>query len=340
MRHTLAIVMLTGFLVGLQPQAVPDLSKVDRTIVKEPSNLSQPGYCLMVFGPRAEVRIWMIKDGERLYVDRNANGDLTEPDESLCADRAPSVQYDARGQTRSVSRAQVRRRRPDAGPGGPQAYPARNHPVPDRRRTARCRALGLCRRLDQGIRRLVAPLSRESPARWDRPFWRADERAADIGTGRSAAARPARSSTSGSARRGSSAPHSPRSPMRPCPKAFTPAPRSNGHVPIRTPLRSKQPSFCRGGVDTTNSRAPCGSQAARPTAWPGFTSRFPDGTGSTSPTHHSRSKSKTSWACSQIDELGHCRPHSTDMCGRHHSRSFRPMDRLAPGPSRSGPKLW
>jgi hypothetical protein len=25
----------------------------------------------------------MIKDGERLYVDRNANGDLTEPDESF-----------------------------------------------------------------------------------------------------------------------------------------------------------------------------------------------------------------------------------------------------------------
>ena len=83
MRHICAVVMLTGFLFGSPPQAVPELSKVDRTIVKEPSKLSQPRYCLMVFGPRAEVRIWMIKDGERLYVDRNANGDLTEPDESF-----------------------------------------------------------------------------------------------------------------------------------------------------------------------------------------------------------------------------------------------------------------
>ena len=75
--------MLTGLLLGSPPQAVHDLSKVDRTIVKEPSALSQPRFCLMVFGPRAEVRIWMIKNGERLYVDRNANGDLTESEESL-----------------------------------------------------------------------------------------------------------------------------------------------------------------------------------------------------------------------------------------------------------------
>ena len=59
------------------PQVVPDLSKVDRTIGKELSMLSQPRFCPMVFGPRAEVRICMIMDGERLYVDRNANGDLT-----------------------------------------------------------------------------------------------------------------------------------------------------------------------------------------------------------------------------------------------------------------------
>ncbi len=83
MRHICAIVMFTGFLFGSPPQAVPDLSKVDRTIANEPSKLSKPRYCLMVFGPRAEVRVWMIKDGERLYVDRNGNGDLTEPDESF-----------------------------------------------------------------------------------------------------------------------------------------------------------------------------------------------------------------------------------------------------------------
>jgi hypothetical protein len=37
MRHIGAIAMLTGFLFGSPPKTVPDLSKVDRTIFKEPS---------------------------------------------------------------------------------------------------------------------------------------------------------------------------------------------------------------------------------------------------------------------------------------------------------------
>ena len=36
MRHTCAIVMLTRFLFHSPPQAVLDLSNVDRTIVNEP----------------------------------------------------------------------------------------------------------------------------------------------------------------------------------------------------------------------------------------------------------------------------------------------------------------
>ncbi len=83
------MMVLTGLLFGPPPpRATPDLSKVDRTIGKEPPRLADPRYCLMVFGPRADVGVWMIKDGERLYVDRNGNGDLTEPDELLVpADR-------------------------------------------------------------------------------------------------------------------------------------------------------------------------------------------------------------------------------------------------------------
>jgi hypothetical protein len=34
---------------------------------------------LLVFGPEAKVRIWLVLDGDALYVDRNGNGDLTEP---------------------------------------------------------------------------------------------------------------------------------------------------------------------------------------------------------------------------------------------------------------------
>src|SRR5262249_21914191 len=56
-----------------------DLSKVDRVIKKEPAYHSKPQYCLLLFGRQAETRIWLVLDGDVLYVDYNADGDLTEP---------------------------------------------------------------------------------------------------------------------------------------------------------------------------------------------------------------------------------------------------------------------
>jgi hypothetical protein len=55
-----------------------DLAKVDRTIRREPIYKGKPKYCLMVFGPAARDRVWLVLDDEALYVDRNGNGDLTE----------------------------------------------------------------------------------------------------------------------------------------------------------------------------------------------------------------------------------------------------------------------
>ena len=51
--------------------------------VKEPQYRHEPRYALLVFGPQRQQRVWMVLDGETLYVDRNGNGDLTEPDERL-----------------------------------------------------------------------------------------------------------------------------------------------------------------------------------------------------------------------------------------------------------------
>jgi hypothetical protein len=56
-----------------------DLTKIDRTFAKEPTYKSRPKYCLLVFGPKATTRVWLVLDGEVLYVDRSANGDLTGP---------------------------------------------------------------------------------------------------------------------------------------------------------------------------------------------------------------------------------------------------------------------
>ena len=66
------------------PPAQPaDLRNIDRTIVKEPEYAAQPFYALLVFGPEVETRVWLVLDGQLLYVDRNGNGDLTESNERI-----------------------------------------------------------------------------------------------------------------------------------------------------------------------------------------------------------------------------------------------------------------
>jgi hypothetical protein len=64
-----------------------DLAKIDRSLRKEPTYQSkQPQYCLMVFGPEAKTRVWVVLDGGVLYLDRNGNGDLTDPGERIVAE--------------------------------------------------------------------------------------------------------------------------------------------------------------------------------------------------------------------------------------------------------------
>src|SRR5438876_11489570 len=61
-----------------------DLSKVDRSIGKEPVYQSKnPKYCLVVPDTEAKTRIWLVLDGDVLYVDRNMNGDLTDAGEKI-----------------------------------------------------------------------------------------------------------------------------------------------------------------------------------------------------------------------------------------------------------------
>jgi hypothetical protein len=54
------------------------LAKLDRTLTKEPTYRSTPKYSLMLLGANGDVKVWMVEDGKRLYVDKNANGDLTD----------------------------------------------------------------------------------------------------------------------------------------------------------------------------------------------------------------------------------------------------------------------
>jgi hypothetical protein len=60
------------------PASKQVLKSVERKIGKEPKYAGTPRYALLVLGANAEAKVWMVEDGDVLYVDKNANGDLTD----------------------------------------------------------------------------------------------------------------------------------------------------------------------------------------------------------------------------------------------------------------------
>jgi hypothetical protein len=75
-----------------------DLAKIDRTIRKEPVYRTKaPMYGLLAFGPEGKDRVWLVRDGDTLYVDRNGNGDLTEPGEKVAAEKKPGRDLEEEG---------------------------------------------------------------------------------------------------------------------------------------------------------------------------------------------------------------------------------------------------
>jgi hypothetical protein len=89
-----AVVCLT--LVSTSFVQAGALDKIDRPLVKEPAYSSKsPKYALLVFGPEARTRIWLVLDGTTLYVDRNGNGDLTEDREKVAGTKSTLRDEDA-----------------------------------------------------------------------------------------------------------------------------------------------------------------------------------------------------------------------------------------------------
>jgi hypothetical protein len=84
-RVSTLLAMLLAYVSWAIPAAAADLSKIDRTIKKEPAYKGKPRYCLLVFGHKATHRVWLVLDGDTLYVDRNGDGDLTEAGEKVPA---------------------------------------------------------------------------------------------------------------------------------------------------------------------------------------------------------------------------------------------------------------
>src|SRR5690349_1958327 len=89
-RSAVLLLLLLGVVSSAhadQPELV-DLTQIGRSIAKEPIYQSEPHYALLVFGPQAAHRSWMVMDGDGiLYLDRNGNSDLTEPEERIELDQ-------------------------------------------------------------------------------------------------------------------------------------------------------------------------------------------------------------------------------------------------------------
>jgi len=76
---------ITALLLSVALSRAADLTEIDRKIGAEPAYREKPKYCLLVFGRDAQHKTWLVHDGNTLYVDRNGNGDLTEPTEQVTA---------------------------------------------------------------------------------------------------------------------------------------------------------------------------------------------------------------------------------------------------------------
>ncbi len=75
-------ICLLGLLLLTAPARAIDYAKIERILTNEPNYKSRaPRYALLLFGPEVKVRVWVVLDGEAVYVDQNGDGDLTGKDE-------------------------------------------------------------------------------------------------------------------------------------------------------------------------------------------------------------------------------------------------------------------
>jgi hypothetical protein len=86
------------------PASAADLSKIDRHITQEPAyQTNTPKYCLMVFGAEAKHRVWLVLDGDTLYVDKKGSGDLANDSERFKAPAFTATKHPANERERSIA---------------------------------------------------------------------------------------------------------------------------------------------------------------------------------------------------------------------------------------------
>src|SRR5262245_40338024 len=93
---------LLALLASMTPAWAVDYAKIDRTIAKEPDYQSKsPQYALLLFGPEAKLRVWVVLDGETIFLDRKSDGDLTGKDKCFKLANCGNIEIaDPDGKTR------------------------------------------------------------------------------------------------------------------------------------------------------------------------------------------------------------------------------------------------
>ncbi|HKS16339.1 MAG TPA: hypothetical protein VJU16_03450 [Planctomycetota bacterium] len=100
----------------LAQQAAPiDYSKIERKILREPTYVGKPQYALFLLDEKGDFRVWAVLDRTTpemthpnvLYLDLNANGDITEKGERFVTSRDEESMKE-RGSTISVPAIRVR----------------------------------------------------------------------------------------------------------------------------------------------------------------------------------------------------------------------------------------
>lgn len=80
MRQLLLIIITGWSTTPLPAWSAPTNTptQVDRSLGKEPNYEATPKYSLLVLGDETRTKVWMVEDGKRLFLDKNANYDLTD----------------------------------------------------------------------------------------------------------------------------------------------------------------------------------------------------------------------------------------------------------------------
>lgn len=82
----------SGTLLRGNTKRTVDLTKIERRIKSEPAyTTASPEYCLLVFGQEGKTRVWVVRDGNTFYVDRNANGVIGEQGEGKAVNKTDNV---------------------------------------------------------------------------------------------------------------------------------------------------------------------------------------------------------------------------------------------------------